>query len=85
MVLVDGGWSQWNEWDSCSLTCGGGTQVRSRVCDRPKPKNGGKKCTTEGSVAMDTQTCNSDSCPGNLMRNKLTKSLFNNIAKIANR
>ena len=65
-ISVHGGWSQWNEWGPCSLTCEGGSQVRSRVCDRPKPVNGGAQCTSDGSLAIVTQICNSDMCRGNL-------------------
>lgn len=41
---IDGGWSEWDEWKRCTKTCGGGTGVRNRRCDRPKPNMSGRPC-----------------------------------------
>lgn len=45
---VDGGWSQWAEWNSCAQVGGdftaGECQCRSRSCDNPKPYYGGQSC-----------------------------------------
>ncbi|XP_056005434.1 SCO-spondin-like isoform X2 [Ostrea edulis] len=46
---IDGGWSQWSSWGGCSNNCGHGEEIRTRTCDDPKPENGGKSCTGEGS------------------------------------
>ena len=58
---VDGMWSPWGEYDTCSKTCGGGSQTRRRTCDNPKPANGGKNCAGD---SEETQSCNTQGCPG---------------------
>lgn len=57
----DGAWSDWEEWGTCSLTCGDGTKTRSRTCDNPAPSNGGADCAGD---AVDTEACNDGACPG---------------------
>ncbi|CAF0913672.1 unnamed protein product [Adineta ricciae] len=42
---VDGAWTQWTDWSSCSLNCSGGTQTRTRNCTNPSPANNGAPCT----------------------------------------
>ncbi|ESO92404.1 hypothetical protein LOTGIDRAFT_120970, partial [Lottia gigantea] len=49
----------WSDWGTCSLTCGNGTQVRTRTCDGPH--FGGKECDPPGS---ESQACNTHPCPG---------------------
>ena len=64
MYVVHGGWSEWR-LGPCSRTCGGGTQNYTRVCDNPKPSNGGKQC--EGpSVYTHKELCNIECCPGQM-------------------
>ncbi|EDO43424.1 predicted protein [Nematostella vectensis] len=41
---VDGDWGEWSSWSSCSVTCDLGTKTRTRKCDNPLPKYGGKPC-----------------------------------------
>ncbi|XP_078374550.1 properdin-like isoform X2 [Oculina patagonica] len=60
---VNGGWTTWGNWDKCSVTCGGGTQTRSRSCTNPPVAHGGNPCV--GQTKM-TQNCNKDVfCPVN--------------------
>ncbi|XP_074524022.1 hemicentin-1 [Halichoeres trimaculatus] len=59
---VDGKWSSWVSWGACSVSCGGGTRQRTRLCASPAPQHGGRQC--EGNdVHIDF--CNSDPCPIN--------------------
>ena len=60
--VIDGGWSTWSTWRSCSENCGGGFQMRTRSCDAPKPKYGGARC--RGNY-FQTISCNTENCPGN--------------------
>ena len=66
---VNGGWGAWSKWGQCTKSCGGGQSTRTRACDNPVPKNGGKDCTADGSKNSESKTCNSDACGGmyNLM------------------
>ena len=61
--IVNGGWGEWSSWTDCSLSCDGGAQGRSRVCDNPAPEFDGDDCTIDGSSDSETQTCNENSCP----------------------
>ena len=44
LVSVDGDWSSWSSYGDCSANCGGGTQMRTRTCDNPVPRNRGQDC-----------------------------------------
>ena len=60
---VDGGYGEWSPFLACSRTCGGGKSVRSRKCDSPAPKHGGKDCSRLG-PPRDVRICNTKDCPG---------------------
>ena len=51
-------WGNWSAWESCSVTCGGGSQERSRGVVQ-RPQNGGRKC--EGR-STDVRSCGTLSC-----------------------
>lgn len=56
---INGGWSAWSGFGTCSVTCGGGTQSRTRTCSNPSPAYGGLACS--GSTS-ESQSCNTHSC-----------------------
>lgn len=59
-VTVDGGWGDWYESDGpCSATCGAGTKILERNCNKPVPINGGKDCVGE---RRKTEVCNLKPC-----------------------
>ena len=60
-TIVDCEWDEFSEWSPCSKTCGGGTQVRTRVI-AIQESNGGQQCegTSRESRHCPVQT----ECPG---------------------
>ncbi|KAI2661698.1 Properdin [Labeo rohita] len=38
---VQGGWSEWGNWQPCSVTCANGIKKRRRTCSEPIPQCGG--------------------------------------------
>lgn len=57
---VDGGWSAWSAFGTCTEDCGGGTQDRTRTCDNPPPANGGADCVGDD---IESSVCNEQACP----------------------
>ncbi|XP_033647555.1 coadhesin-like isoform X1 [Asterias rubens] len=62
---VNGGWSDWDNWSPCTVSCGaGGEQVRSRACNNPPPSNGGLPCWGDSSETSDCdQATQAPCCP----------------------
>jgi len=60
-------WASWNSWQSCSKSCGGGTQKRTRS-KLVVAQNGGNECNGSNN---ETRSCNTNNCPASLC---LTKS-----------
>ena len=60
-IAVHGGWSDYEEWSDCSVTCGEGKKTRTRTCTKPAPLHGGDNCKGD---ALDTQPCKENPCPG---------------------
>lgn len=58
--VVDGGWTEWDEWSECSVTCDNGTQTRHRSCTNPLPQYGGKDCEGE---RTEVRQCFLRHCP----------------------
>ena len=56
---ISGSWGSWTDWSSCSVTCGGGFQRRTRQCDDPTPCNGGAECPGSD---KEVQSCNTKTC-----------------------
>ena len=54
---IDGKWSEYSEWSTCTRTCGGGVQYRERSCDSPTPQFGGLHCTGED---KEYKMCNTE-------------------------
>ncbi|XP_045182704.2 uncharacterized protein LOC123541344 [Mercenaria mercenaria] len=58
-VPKDGGWTSWGSWISCSESCGGGFQSRSRTCSNPIPSLHANNC--DGS-SIEVKACNRHPC-----------------------
>ncbi|XP_057291700.1 hemicentin-1-like [Hydractinia symbiolongicarpus] len=58
---VDGGFGDWSSYSSCSKTCGGGVQTRTRECNNPTPLGSGKDCA---GAREETRGCANDFCKG---------------------
>lgn len=59
---IDGGFGEWSNYTECTQSCNGGTQKRSRQCNNPAPKHGGRNCSSLG-PETDEQRCNTFPCP----------------------
>ncbi|XP_063404645.1 thrombospondin-2-like [Mytilus trossulus] len=57
---VHGGWSEWSKFSACPVTCGGGTNTRTRTCDNPTPEHGGNNCV---GASSENGVCNTQACP----------------------
>ncbi|XP_045201110.2 sushi, von Willebrand factor type A, EGF and pentraxin domain-containing protein 1-like [Mercenaria mercenaria] len=64
LLVVHGGWTNWDITGSCSVSCGTGVQQRARVCDNPLPINGGTECqgNSDDVIACETGTVCVNEC-----------------------
>ena len=53
-------WSEWEEWSTCSATCGGGSKTRHRM-KSTEAANGGADCSGEAQMVV---ACDAGECPG---------------------
>ncbi|KAM6201811.1 SCO-spondin-like [Rhynchocyon petersi] len=54
-------WTPWSSWSSCPVSCGGGSQVRTRACTSLVFLPHGRPCSGPDS---QTQLCGQQTCPG---------------------
>ena len=58
--IVNGGWSAWSQWSSCSKSCDG-QRTRQRSCTNPPSSNQGASCP---GLRVQSEACNVGKCPG---------------------
>ena len=64
VIAVHGLWSDWQQWGSCSTTCGVGHRIRTRECKNLKPRYGGYDCDRSGSTNAEYKICSLPECIG---------------------
>lgn len=72
LSTVDGAWTEWSLFNTCSVSCGGGTQSRTRSCGNPAPSMGGAFCPGQ---STETQACNPTPCPGSIIILSMIKEI----------
>ena len=60
MFLVPCVWDAWGDWSTCSKTCGGGDQTRTRII-KQEEEFLGAPCQGD---KLETRSCASNQCPG---------------------
>jgi hypothetical protein len=55
---IDCAFGEWGDWQACTLSCGAGSQTRTRTVNQASVQNGGKACPQ----SQETQSCG-DNCP----------------------
>ncbi|XP_065061366.1 uncharacterized protein LOC135688444 isoform X2 [Rhopilema esculentum] len=56
---IDGGFSEWSKWTTCTKSCDGGTRTRNRTCSDPFPVYGGSLCFGN---YTETELCSAGFC-----------------------
>ncbi|KAJ1074876.1 hypothetical protein K5549_020565, partial [Capra hircus] len=66
----------WQPWGTCSVSCGKGTQTRTRLCNNPPPSFAGSYCD---GTETQMQVCNERHCPSktNTISNRAHMFFFN--------
>ncbi|KAI8502779.1 hypothetical protein Bbelb_194810 [Branchiostoma belcheri] len=67
LAPVDGSWSSWSSYSTCSVSCGLGLQTRTRTCSNPYPQYNGAVCdgSPTETVLCDTEVTCPDPLPAN--------------------
>ncbi|XP_060551315.1 coadhesin-like [Ruditapes philippinarum] len=60
---ANGGWTSWDNWSTCTVTCGGGIRSKSRSCTNPKPSVLGQYCN---GIPLQTEQCGNKICPDHI-------------------
>merc|ERR1719193_2994016 len=69
---INGQYTLWSPWGSCSATCGKGLRLRQRTCNNPAPAFGGKPCA-HGFDQTEKEPCKIKECPVNGAYTKWTE------------
>ena len=65
---MPGGYTLWGAWETCSVSCGVGTQRRTRTCTNPPPAGGGLICLQQNlGFDTDIRTCNAGACSAGIL------------------
>uniref|UniRef100_A0A7M5WU20 Uncharacterized protein n=1 Tax=Clytia hemisphaerica TaxID=252671 RepID=A0A7M5WU20_9CNID len=78
---INGGWTSWTPYTSCSKTCGGGIKTISRYCRNPVPQDGGKSCSGRSTYS---RSCNTFSCFSKTFLKKKIESIMISKKKLSN-
>lgn len=63
-VLAKGSWSEWQEWNACSSTCGNGTRQRTRQCNDTSPSIDGADGVPCNGADSQESVCFVQPCSG---------------------
>ena len=56
-------WTSWSPWSACTVSCGGGSTTRSRVCKRPDGSETSETDCVCNGESSQTKSCANDCCP----------------------
>ena len=59
-MAVNGQWSEWGKYSTCSKSCGTGSETKTRTCTNPAPSAEGNPCLGSSS---ESRNCNTLDCP----------------------
>jgi hypothetical protein len=59
-LAIDGHWTSWTTWGSCSVRCGCGTKKRKSTCTNPAPSGYGRASIGN---SEDKDICDMIGCP----------------------